>query len=348
MQHKISVIVPVYNTREYLPRCIDSLLAQTYENLEIVLVDDGSPDGAGVVCDSYRQKAAEGASGKQIVVIHQENKGLNSAWKAGVSAATGEYVGFVDSDDFVDPDMYQRMQEASQNGLVDMVCCGLRHEYQQKNHKEWKEEVNFPKDYYTFQEMQDEIFPILINDGSFMGRSFQPNRVTKLVKRALVMEYMEQCRNDVTVGEDFQFSLVMLMHVKNLAIIRDFYPYVYWMNEHSMTGSFDTGYLEKITLLKERLQDITREAGYDFTTQIWNDFMCLCVLYTKGEVYLNKNLSYRQHRENLKRICRNSQVREAIKKHNMQKITVFEKLFIFFMKHQLYLAIYGAVRLYFR
>ena len=100
---KISVIVPVYNVESYLARCVDSILAQTYQNLEIILVNDGSRDASGSICDAYAQKDS------RITVIHKENGGLSSARNAGIDAASGEYLTFVDSDDWIEPQTYEWM-----------------------------------------------------------------------------------------------------------------------------------------------------------------------------------------------------------------------------------------------
>lgn len=113
----ISVIVPVYNTELYLSRCIDSIIDQTYKNLEIILVDDGSTDHSGEICDSYAEKD------KRIQVIHKENGGTASARNRGLEIARGEYVGFVDSDDYVAEDMYQTLVEYMQPD-IDIICCG--------------------------------------------------------------------------------------------------------------------------------------------------------------------------------------------------------------------------------
>ena len=95
---KVSVIVPVYKVEEYLPRCLDSLAAQTYPNLEIVLVDDGSPDRCGELCDAFAHERSN------VLVLHQSNQGLSAARNDGVKASQGEYITFVDSDDFVSRD----------------------------------------------------------------------------------------------------------------------------------------------------------------------------------------------------------------------------------------------------
>ena len=101
----ISIIVPVYNIKEYLPRCVSSLQAQTYPNIEILLLDDGSTDGTGALCDSFLEKD------RRIRVFHKKNGGSSSARNLGLTKASGEYIGFVDSDDYVEPDMYRHLYE---------------------------------------------------------------------------------------------------------------------------------------------------------------------------------------------------------------------------------------------
>lgn len=114
----LSVIVPVYNVEEYLVRCVDSILAQTYENLEVILVDDGSPDGSGAICDDFAAKDA------RVKVIHQENGGLSRARNAGLDAATGEYITFVDSDDWIEKDSYEHLLSLMERYQVKLVCGG--------------------------------------------------------------------------------------------------------------------------------------------------------------------------------------------------------------------------------
>lgn len=116
----ISVIVPVYNVEPYLCRCIDSIIAQTYKDLEIILVDDGSPDNCGAICDEYAVKDS------RVKVIHKKNGGLSSARNAGLVAATGEYIAFVDSDDWIDCTMYAKMVQLAAYYDADIVECGYR------------------------------------------------------------------------------------------------------------------------------------------------------------------------------------------------------------------------------
>ena len=114
---KLSIIVPIYNVEKYLLRCLDSIAAQTCRAFEAILIDDGSPDGCGRICDEYAAKDP------RFTVIHQENRGVSAARNAGLRAAKGEYVGFVDPDDFIDPGMFAALLEAAAQTGAEIVCC---------------------------------------------------------------------------------------------------------------------------------------------------------------------------------------------------------------------------------
>lgn len=117
MDDLISVIVPIYKVEKYLSKCIDSILAQTYTNLEVILVDDGSPDNCGSIADSYAEKDS------RVSVIHKTNGGLSSARNAGIDTAKGGYIGFVDSDDYIHPEMYEKLYSAIKGLDADMAVC---------------------------------------------------------------------------------------------------------------------------------------------------------------------------------------------------------------------------------
>ena len=119
-QPKISVIVPVYETEGLLDRCVESIVGQTYKNLEIILVDDGSPDNCPAMCDEWAEKDS------RIRVIHKENGGVSSARNAALDIATGDYIGFVDSDDWIEPEMYSSLiQKISESGKNIALCSYL-------------------------------------------------------------------------------------------------------------------------------------------------------------------------------------------------------------------------------
>ena len=121
---KLSVIVAVYNIESYLEKCVRSILAQTYRNLEIILVDDGATDGSGILCDRFAKEDA------RIVVIHKENGGLSDARNAGIEMATGVFLAFVDGDDWIDPDMYECMINELNQHQADVAICRYRQIYQ--------------------------------------------------------------------------------------------------------------------------------------------------------------------------------------------------------------------------
>ena len=118
MNETISLILPVYNVEEYLPKCMDSLIAQTYTNLEIILINDGSTDKSGELCDYYKSKD------KRVKVFHQENAGVGKARNVGLDNATGEWIGFVDPDDWVNPDMFEKLLNAAVQNEAQVSACG--------------------------------------------------------------------------------------------------------------------------------------------------------------------------------------------------------------------------------
>ena len=115
----ITIVVPIYKVEQYLENCIQSIIKQTYTNLQIILVDDGSPDNCGKICDEYALKD------KRIEVVHQSNAGVSEARNIGISKAKGEYIGFVDSDDYIDENMYEEMYELLKTREADVCICNM-------------------------------------------------------------------------------------------------------------------------------------------------------------------------------------------------------------------------------
>lgn len=120
MQPKVSIVIPVYNVEQYLDRCVQSVLSQTLQDFEIILVDDGSPDNCPAMCDAYAK------SDNRITVVHKANAGLGMACNSGIEVAQGKYIAFLDSDDWVDTEMYQTMYDAAEKYSADMVFSGLK------------------------------------------------------------------------------------------------------------------------------------------------------------------------------------------------------------------------------
>ena len=121
----ISVIVPVYNVEPYLRKCLDSIINQTYLDLEIMVIDDGSTDGSGAICDEYRKD-------ERVKVFHTENSGLSAARNFGLDNSRGDWIGFVDSDDWIEPDMYEELIKHAEQTGADVVECGCHADYMTK------------------------------------------------------------------------------------------------------------------------------------------------------------------------------------------------------------------------
>lgn len=119
----ISVIVPIYKVEPYLRQCVDSILNQSYRNLEVLLIDDGSPDKCGEICDEYERRD------ERVRVFHTENRGLSAARNLGLREAKGDYIGFVDSDDWIEPDMYEVLLKRIEETGADIGVCGIACEY---------------------------------------------------------------------------------------------------------------------------------------------------------------------------------------------------------------------------
>lgn len=339
---KVSIVIPVYNMEKYLERCMESVLMQTLEDIEIILVDDGGSDKSPAMCDEYAVKDA------RVKVIHKPNGGLTSAWKRGSLEASGKYIGYVDSDDFIEKEMYERMYERAVKTDADIVCCGLTHVYEDDPGRRWTEQMEFATDSLKKEELSDLVYPTLINDGSFFGRRLQPNRVTKLVKADLVKKNLDLCADEVSIGEDYQFSLCMFLDAGRVEIIRDYFPYCYYMNGASMTMRHDKAYPDKIRIMRENLCRISDEKRvYDLKPQICNDYVSLLVLHTKSIVFKQRKTAYRKLREEMKEVLSREDVKEALATYDMPRLSVAEKVFLFLMKHRMYFMIWMIVRLYF-
>jgi len=133
----ISVIVPVYNVEPYVRKCLDSVINQTYRDLEILVIDDGSTDGSGKICDEYAGKD------ERIKIFHTENRGLSAARNLGLDEAQGEWIGFVDSDDWIEPDMYEVLLKRAEESEADVVECGVYKEYSDRTVERKREECQY-------------------------------------------------------------------------------------------------------------------------------------------------------------------------------------------------------------
>lgn len=187
MQEVISVIVPVYKAELYLRRCLDSILSQTYPYLEIILVDDGSPDNSGVICDEYAAKD------DRIKVIHQENLGVSAARNAGINIACGDWIAFVDSDDYIDADMYAYLLQLAKSADADLVQCDAVLEGEKGS---WHRCVFITKE------------DISVNQWKFLASECWG----KLYRRSLIGE--ERFPQGCSLGEDLYFNVHIMVQTQ--------------------------------------------------------------------------------------------------------------------------------------
>lgn len=206
-KEKITVIVTVYNIRDYLPKAVDSILAQTYQNLEILLVDDGSTDGSGEICDAYAQKDP------RVRVIHQPNGGAYSARNTGLSEAAGDYITYVDGDDWIDPGMYETLLSALKEQDADLAVCRYRWVYADRT-------VDLSTSMTAVLEGQELLAKYLEEDEKWQIQTAVWN---KLFKRSILGEL----RFPKSIYEDMYFTIRLLNQSRRSVYLdQAFYNYV--------------------------------------------------------------------------------------------------------------------------
>ena len=210
---EISVIVPVYNVEKYLQRCVDSLLRQTFHNCEILLVDDGATDSSGAMCDGYA------ARDSRVRVIHKPNGGLSDARNAGLEVAQGKYVCFIDSDDYVEPDMLEVLYRLVTEHDADLSICGISDSYEKGSYPQCPEEIEFV---CTGREAQGI---------TLEGKKLPGSVCTKLIRRELIGDH--RFLKGKTY-EDAFFTPELLLRAKTVAATTRSL-YYYWHRDDSIT-----------------------------------------------------------------------------------------------------------------
>ena len=254
----ISIIVPIYKVEKYIRQCVESIIAQSYRDLEIILVDDGSPDNCSKICDEYALKD------ERIKVIHKENGGLISARQAGLNAATGEYVCFVDGDDWLDSEMYTKIAHAIEETEADCVITQFYYAYENKN---VKSEYKLSKPLYLREEIEKEIFPTILFDGVFYRFGIYPCCWTKVFKREILLKHLPEVDKRIRMGEDIAFTYPCIFECSSIAFI-DEPLYYYRQNPESMTASYDSVLQDIYSLPYETLVRKSRELGGDLSNQL--------------------------------------------------------------------------------
>lgn len=298
---KLSVIIPVYNGEEHLNKCIDSVLLQTETDIEIILVNDGSTDNSGRICDEYAKKD------KRIRVIHQENAGVSVARNNGISAATGEYIGFVDSDDWVDADMYESLLREAESNNADVVMCDATTIYENG-------------------EIQADTITQLSGNKILHKSDFTPSLLLEMAGSACRCIYSKNIYNNklcevslaFPLGVKFSEDRIFNLYAFGLANKTSYSKHSFYnrfMNKKSAVHRFHDDYFEAYKLaadgVKKAIEDVwdnEKELQKAYLRQlIQGAFMAICNYY-----YNTSPLSKKQRKEMVKKICNDARLINAI------------------------------------
>lgn len=243
---KISVIIPVYNVSEYLDKLFGTLLHQTFSDLEILVIDDGSEDGSYAICQRYA------AEDDRIKLFRQSNSGPAAARNVGLNNATGDYIGFVDSDDWIEAGMYERLYGAAMRNGADVAICGYKifkdGKYSESNQTKQSGFLS-GDDYYRFY--LDSIFS--------KNRIIKPFSCLKLFKREILAD-IRYCE-DLRRTEDFLFLSYALKKCASAELIMDESLYIYRQSRDSITHNYIENYFDMVNIIYERMLDLAENNG---------------------------------------------------------------------------------------
>ena len=298
----VSVIIPIYNCENNLDRCINSVLNQTYKNIELILVNDGSIDSSGDICDFYSKKD------KRIKVIHQKNQGVSIARNNGVNIAKGYYIQFVDADDYIDKnDMIEKLTMAMEEG-VDLVICG----YKWVNEKKHSNKVikKIPAE-ATYDERD-----FLLNFGELYNDVIISSPWNKLYLRKIIQKHNILFPENINIGEDLLFNLQYMYYCNKVKIIKDLLYNYMRRDSKSLTSKLKRIFLKikKCSIKKLRNFLLLKNCYTDA-----NEFF-IGINYAKNIIgcfgnlfYVDSNLTPQERKEIIDKIINDETVTENIK-----------------------------------
>ena len=304
MRHEIiSIIVPVYNAQDYLERCVNSIVNQTYDNLEIILIDDGAEDKSPEICDCYAD------ADSRIQVIHKENGGLMSAWMTGVKKSSGEYLSFIDSDDWVEPEMMEEMIRAAFGCEGEIICgnfviersCGTTEHYHELS-----------PGIYEGAELENKVKSRLLGNER---RTISMSRCMKLFSRELILDNMQFCNTAIKMGEDVNIVLPALLDCKRVVILEGALHYHYFYNDASMVHKYDGKMYEGIRILTDTMKEILlAKKVLDWEVQWEKERLFLLLLAIKNEL----RGGMKGYAERVNQICKKEELKAIIDKYHIK------------------------------
>ena len=335
---KVSIIVPVYNAEKYLERCLDSLTNQTLKDIEIILVDDASRDSSPYMCD----RASE--SDARIKVIHKCNEGAGMARNSGLKVATGEYIGFVDSDDYVEPEMYERLYDAAQKHSADLVMSGVRY----VGGVMFSDEDSVEYDYFeadTLFSTREDIKNLRLGivgalpcekDDSRYGMSVWKNLFRREIVEKNALRFMSERQ---ILSEDALFMLDYAACTRKAVGIKGAF-YNYCRNGDSISKAYKADRFEKslafIQEIEKRLSgDIPRE---EYSIYLDRFVQAICRIICSQEIMhaSESGVKYSELKARLKAICTHEAAASVLGRYPIGKLPLKQAVFAFAMKHGLY------------
>lgn len=316
----VSIIVPVYNVKQYLDKSIQSILKQTYEDYEIVMVDDGSTDGCSELCDKYAD------IDERIHVFHKKNGGLASAVKYGIEQSQGRFLFFVDSDDEISPialHTFMKIQEEYSADFVCARCISDRRLVMDNN------ETDVTVEKYMHEEIMQKVIST-----SQLGTTFVDNsRCAKLYNTAKVKDNIDLYNTEVRKGEDQMLTLPMLLTCKSIIVLPDFCPYFYRQRNTSICGKFDHQLWEKLLKQHEQITKIAlRLSDRDVSMQL-NESLIKAAFVTISSIQkLDDKISV--YRRIISDVLYDQKLRDAFSNQNL-KADGINKIILFAMQKRL-------------
>lgn len=307
----ISVIVPVYKAEEFLDRCVSSILNQTYKDLELILVDDGSPDGCPEMCDRYA------LADPRVKVIHKKNGGVSTARNAGLDAATGDYIAFVDSDDWIEPEMYQKMMEAAMAHDCDVVMCDCVKDF--ADHSEvYSHDIR--SGFYDSAQLKKEHYPHLL----IMENVEYPATISNwtLLWRSTLNTPAQRYQPGIRYSEDLLFGAKLLRKASSFCYLKGEAFYHYVMNPTSASHTFVSDKWNDYRHLHSAIQaEFGTDRECDFSGQI--DRCLLFFLYnTVGEILRLRQLTHENKIEHILGILKENNVRDMFKRLDIMALPI--------------------------
>ena len=274
-QPKVSVIIPIYNTGKYLPECVESVRNQSLHELEIILVDDGSPDNVPVLCDEFAKQD------KRIKVVHKKNEGLGFARNSGLDEATGEFVSFIDSDDFISHDMMEKLYLTAKKYDADEVRSGTI--FYNNGKKTLRREVDEDKVFKEAEQVKSFVLDLI---GPLPEEprdvKYMMSVCLSIHKRSVIEKYRVRFSSErLTLSEDLIFNLDLLPKMNCIVCVPDCF-YHYRMNPTSLTHTFS---IDKYKKTSTFLNEVRERLGVLYqTNEFYYHFLRLCFLYLRNNI----------------------------------------------------------------